>query len=168
MQTQRDRGRVAARKGAHSLREMVQKYGKIFVVTYFAIYFGTLGGLYLGIESGVLDPAYVLSWVSKEADAKSTVQVVTSIMDHYSWTRPYVATVESNPQVAHLAVAWIAVKFTEPVRLGTTVAIVPRLSRYLGFSPAEDSDDDDDDANADDKKDAESKETSAGEESKKN
>mmetsp|Transcript_40463 Transcript_40463/g.80464 ORF Transcript_40463/g.80464 Transcript_40463/m.80464 type:complete len:114 (-) Transcript_40463:174-515(-) len=76
-----------------------------------------------------------MSWVSEETDAKSTVQVVTEFMDHYSWTRPYVPIVENNPEVANLGVAWIAVKFTEPIRFGVTVAIVPRLARYLGYAP---------------------------------
>lgn len=138
MEVQRDRGREAATKGAHSLREMVQKYGTVFIGTYATVYFSTLALLFTGIESGVLDPLYIMSWVSEEADAKSTVQVVTEFMDHYSWTRPYVPIVENNPEVANLGVAWIAVKFTEPIRFGVTVAIVPRLARYLGYAPSKD------------------------------
>eukprot|EP00429_Kryptoperidinium_foliaceum_P099893 CAMPEP_0176233632 /NCGR_PEP_ID=MMETSP0121_2-20121125/25922_1 /TAXON_ID=160619 /ORGANISM="Kryptoperidinium foliaceum, Strain CCMP 1326" /LENGTH=266 /DNA_ID=CAMNT_0017573027 /DNA_START=20 /DNA_END=817 /DNA_ORIENTATION=+ len=141
MEDRRDRGREAASKGAHSLSEMVRRYGAVFVGTYFTVYVSTLGVLFLGIESGVLDPAYVMSWVSSEPDAKSTVEVVTDFMGHYPWTRPYVPYIESNPEVANLAVAWIAVKFTEPIRFGTTVAIVPRLSRYLGYAPPKDSPD---------------------------
>jgi hypothetical protein len=144
MEGRRDQGREVASKGAHSLSEMFRRYGAVFIGTYFTVYFSTLGVFFLGIESGALDPAYVMSWVSSEPDAKSTVQVVTEIMDHYPWTRPYVPVVESNPKVANLAVAWIAVKFTEPIRFGTTVAIVPRLSRYLGYAPAKDSPDSDD------------------------
>ena len=138
MEAQRDRGREAASKGAHSLQEMVRKYGTVFIGTYFTVYFSTLALLFTGIESGVLDPVYVMSWVSEETDAKSTVQVVTEFMDHYAWTRPYVPIVENNPEVANLGVAWIAVKFTEPIRFGVTVAIVPRLARYLGYAPPKD------------------------------
>lgn len=154
MEARRDKGREAASKGANSLREMVRRYGAVFIGTYFTVYFSTLGLLFFGIESGALDPAYVMSWVSSENDAKSTVQVVTEFMDHYPWTQPYVSYVENNPEVANLAVAWIAVKFTEPIRFGTTVAIVPRLSRYLGYAPIADSPEDDEtlaDAIVDDK-----------------
>ena len=140
MEARRDQGRQAAADGAHSLRGMIQKYGTVFIGTYLAVYFTTLGTLFMGIESGVLDPAYVLSWVSDDSMdggvKKSTVAVVAEFMDHYSWTRPYKSFVENNPQLANLGVAWIAVKFTEPIRFGTTVAIVPRLSRYLGYAPA--------------------------------
>lgn len=140
MEARRDQGRQAAADGAHSLRGMVQKYGKVFIGTYLAVYFSTLGILFSGIESGVLDPAYVLSWVSddsmEDGVKKSTVAVVAEFMDHYAWTRPYKSFVENNPELANLGVAWIAVKFTEPIRFGTTVAIVPRLSRYLGYAPA--------------------------------
>jgi Protein of unknown function (DUF1279) len=138
MVARRDQGRDAAAKGAHSLRDMIQKYGRVFVFTYMTVYFSTLATLFAGIESGILDPAYVMSWVSDEADAKSTVDVVVDFMDHYAWTRPYKDYVQNNPEVANLGVAWIAVKFTEPIRFGTTVAIVPRLSRYLGYSTTED------------------------------
>jgi hypothetical protein len=117
---------------------MIQKYGMVFLGTYFVVYVSTLASLFAGIESGVLDPAYVMSWVSSDSDAKSTVAVVVEFMDHYSWTRPYKSYVQNNPEVANLGVAWIAVKFTEPIRFGTTVAIVPRLSRYLGYASTED------------------------------
>ena len=139
MEAGREKSREVASKGAHSLRDMVRRYGAVFIGTYFTVYFTTLGVLFLGIESGALDPLYVMSWVSSDEDMKSTVQVVTEFMDHYPWTRPYVPYVESNPEVANLAVAWIAVKFTEPIRFGATVAIVPRLARYLGYAPAKDS-----------------------------
>jgi hypothetical protein len=42
--------------------------------------------------------------------------------------------VERNPHMANLAVAWIATKFTEPIRLGFAVLIVPKIARTLGFA----------------------------------
>jgi hypothetical protein len=153
MEERKEQGREVASAGAHSLGEMFRRYGAVFGGTYFTVYFSTLGLFFLGIESGALDPAYIMSWVSSEPDAKSTVQVVIEFMDHYPWTRPYVPMVESNPEVANLAVAWIAVKFTEPIRFGTTVAIVPRLARYLGYAPPKDdsSPDDSEDATVENK-----------------
>lgn len=143
MEARRDHGRQVATKGAHSLRGMIQKYGPVFLGTYMAVYFTTLGTLFAGVESGILDPAYVLSWVTEDPDSlengtKTTAALVAEFMDHYAWTRPYKSYVETQPALANLGVAWIAVKFTEPIRFGTTVAIVPRLSRYLGYTSKED------------------------------
>eukprot|EP00339_Tiarina_fusa_P029571 CAMPEP_0117081570 /NCGR_PEP_ID=MMETSP0472-20121206/57473_1 /TAXON_ID=693140 ORGANISM="Tiarina fusus, Strain LIS" /NCGR_SAMPLE_ID=MMETSP0472 /ASSEMBLY_ACC=CAM_ASM_000603 /LENGTH=239 /DNA_ID=CAMNT_0004809517 /DNA_START=131 /DNA_END=850 /DNA_ORIENTATION=+ len=117
--------------------ELAKRYGPVFVGTYFSIYFGTLGLLFAGIETGALDPAYVLSWVSEDAnEAKSTVQIITDFLEHYTLTKPMAPFVERNPGVANLAVAWIATKFTEPIRLVLAAAVVPKVARTLGYSGA--------------------------------
>lgn len=72
--------------------------------------------------------------VSSDAscDRKSTVSFVTDFIRKWDWTAPYADAVERNPHVANLAVAWFMVKFTEPIRLGLAIAIVPRVARFLG------------------------------------
>jgi hypothetical protein len=131
----RTRGsRKAARKGARSATEMIQKYGPVFIGTYLTVYVSTLGSLYIGVESGVLDPAYLMSWVAEDEETtKSTVHLVAEFMEHYSWTKQYAPLVEQHPGFANLGVAWIATKFTEPLRLGATALIVPRLARRFGY-----------------------------------
>lgn len=134
------RGQVMAKKGANTVSAMIRQYGPVFVVTYGTVYFTFLGTLFLGIDSGMLDPAKILHFfqgtVTEGADTpKSTVHMVVEILEHYSWTAKYAPIVEKNPHVANLAVAWIAIKFTEPIRLALTLAVVPRLARYFGFVP---------------------------------
>lgn len=127
-------GRKAARKGARSATEMIQRYGPVFIGTYLGIYVTTLGTLYIGVESGVLDPAYIMSWVAEEGEtSKSTVQFVTEFLEHYSWTKQYAPMVEKHPGGANLGVAWIATKLTEPLRLGASALVVPRIARYFGY-----------------------------------
>ena len=134
MDERRIKGAKAARKGAKSFSNMVQQYGPVFIGTYFSVYFTTLGSLFLGVESGVLDPAYIMSLVAEEGETtKSTVSIVSEFLEHYSWTAPYASKVQENPQMANLAVAWIATKFTEPLRLAFTGAITPRLARKFGY-----------------------------------
>ncbi len=55
--------------------------------------------------------------------------------------------------VGTFAIAWVMTKFTEPLRLGFTVATVPTIARWLGHRREKhDDDDDDDDDDNDDKK----------------
>mmetsp|Transcript_5578 Transcript_5578/g.13133 ORF Transcript_5578/g.13133 Transcript_5578/m.13133 type:complete len:221 (-) Transcript_5578:149-811(-) len=142
MKERGDSARKAARKGAKSAGEMFRTYGPIFVGTYLSVYAATLGGIFLGIESGVVDPAYVLSQVSSNNDeVKSTVDVIIGVLDHYPWTRPAVPILEKHPELANLGVAWVATKFTEPLRLAITIPIVPRVSRAVGWTtPTEEED----------------------------
>lgn len=37
-----------------------------------------------------------------------------------------------HPRAGTLAIAWMLTKFTEPLRLGVTVAIVPTIARWIG------------------------------------
>lgn len=137
MQERRDNARKAATKGAKSAREMFRTYGPVFVGTYLTVYAATLGSLFLGIESGALDPAYVLSQVSSEsAEAKSTVDVIIDVMNHYPWTQPAVPVLEKHPELANLGVAWVATKFTEPIRLAIAFPLTPRIARAVGWVKA--------------------------------
>lgn len=150
MEDRKEQGLLAMASG----REMAKKYGPVFAGTYLAVYVATVAGLFVGIESGALDPGYVLSMVSDNADeAKSTVQVIIDFMENHTITKPWAPFVERNPEIANLAVAWIATKFTEPIRLVISAAIVPKVHRTLGYK-VEDStgkDEDKADVNDDDK-----------------
>ncbi len=43
---------------------------------------------------------------------------------------------ELNPKHGNFAVAWVATKFTEPIRLGLSIAITPRIDAQLRKIPA--------------------------------
>jgi len=132
--------RQSAREGAVTVKGMIQKYGPVFVGTYATVYFATLAGLFAGVESGALDPVVLFQWLGQEnqgGSSESTVQLVVEFMENHSFTRPYAHYFEKNPSVANLAVAWIAVKFTEPIRLAVSFAVTPRVARYFGYSKDE-------------------------------
>jgi len=122
---------------------MARQYGPVFVGAYGTLYLATLGSIYGGIQSGALDPVVLMDWIHppEGESAASTVHVVVEWMEHYSFTKPYAPVVEKHPYVANLAVAWIATKFTEPIRFGVTLAITPRVARYFGYAtPTEEGD----------------------------
>jgi hypothetical protein len=68
-----------------------------------------------------------------QGETVSTVQVAVDFMRRHAWMEPYAPYVERNPSIANLAVAWIAVKFTEPARLAVAVAVTPRIARHFGY-----------------------------------
>ena len=150
----RQKGQAAAKKGAIGVRDMIQKYGFTFLGTYFSVYFGTLGALFAGIDSGLMDPATLMdsvSWIpgihiggggEDGEGTKTTVDIVVQLMQKYEFTKPYADAVAENPHTANLGVAWIATKFTEPIRLGVSIAIVPRIHKALGRDVPKDEDDD--------------------------
>ena len=132
------KGAKVARKGASTASEMIRQYGPVFVGTYFSIYLFSWAAIFCGIDSGLLDPVQIMSWITTSGDAaaeesKSTVHIIVEYMETYEITKPYAPSVEKNPHFANLAVAWVANKFTEPVRLMATLGIVPSLARHFGF-----------------------------------
>lgn len=40
--------------------------------------------------------------------------------------------IRDHPRVGTFAIAWVMTKFTEPLRLGFTVATVPTIARFFG------------------------------------
>lgn len=125
------------REAAKSFGGMIKMYGPVFVGTYLGVYFSTLFALYAGVESGVLDPVSLFGFIglNDASEAKNTVQLVVDFMNDHAMTRPYASYIEKHPSVANLGVAWIAVKFTEPPRLATSLALTPRVARALGYKP---------------------------------
>lgn len=101
-----------------------------------AIYISTLVGLYSGVQSGLLGPVYLFGLLGhRDATATSTtVQMVVDWMQNRCFSQPYTPLVEEHPHLANLAVVWIAIQFTEPIRLPLSIAFRPRFSNYLGLT----------------------------------
>ena len=138
LQEFRDHPQAKTQQSAQTFGSMLKRYGPVFVGTYFTVYVSTLLTLFGGVESGVLDPVVLFQWLGQSGggEAVSTVHLVVDWMEQHSWTAPYAPYVEKNPSMANLAVAWIAVKFTEPIRFGLTLGITPRVARYFGYAAA--------------------------------
>jgi len=91
------------------------RYGLVFIGTYFTLYFGTLGALYVAFSKGWAGSVDVLQFAKYFGLEESVANV--------------------NPKTAHFTLAWVATKFTEPLRLGGAVLITPPLARLFGRSP---------------------------------
>jgi hypothetical protein len=161
------RAKASVQQGANNVRGFIKKYGAVFVGTYMSVYVVTLTGLFVGIDSGAIDPAslsifehwFEVSQPATDAvtdaasastgggdeEKKSTVQVISAYLEQYEWTKNYAPIVAKNPHFANLAIAWIATKTTEPIRLAITFPIVPRIARYIGHPVVDDEEDNIDD-----------------------
>ena len=153
-------------------RLLTKKYGKVFVGTYFGVYFGTLATFFVTLDSGLLDPDVLsqLFKVSKDMacetadiigptgtgasmneaadayrdemnteiseDKRTLVDIITGYLLSWEWTSKYAEKLSENPHLTNLAVAWFAVKFTEPVRLAASVLLTPRVAKALGRKAA--------------------------------
>lgn len=126
----------SARKGAKTVGGMFRMYGPVFVGTYATIYVSTLGGLFAGVQSGALDPVALFGWLGQDTgDFHNSVDLVVDFMQKHTFTEAYAPSVEKHPHLANLAVAWIATKFTEPIRLAVALPLTPRIARYFGYGP---------------------------------
>ena len=136
----RDHPAQSAKEGAKTFSGMLRKYGPVFVGTYGCVYFTTLGLLFSGVQSGILDPLALFGYLGShnpsehDVETATTVHLVVDWMMNHDITKPYAPYIEKNPAFANFAVAWIAVKFTEPVRLPIALGLTPRVSRFLGYT----------------------------------
>ena len=136
----------SVKSGAKTFSGMMRAYGPIFFYIHVSLYTAVLAGLFVGVDSGILDPVYLMSLIGNSAaqgatETKNTVDFVVEWMQNHSYTQGMAPFVERNPHFASLAVAWIVVKFTEPIRLPISLFLTPRVSRYLGIQPKQDNDD---------------------------
>ena len=86
--------------------------------SYLVIYVSTLGMLYVAIKE---------RWLGGY-DIQHLVDALG--LEHYME--------HIDPRKGDFAVAWIATKFTEPLRLALTAAITPSVARMLGRAPPKD------------------------------
>jgi hypothetical protein len=140
--TQIDRSNKNSLSTHQQAKLLISKYGSTFIGTYLGVYFTTLVSLFGLLESGVLD----VKMISVYTDALRGVLPfghlgVSEISDGLFgglksslWNvlnTYFPAEYIQNPHVSNLAVAWITVKFTEPLRLATTCLLVPRVACFL-------------------------------------
>jgi hypothetical protein len=66
-------------------------------------------------------------------DRRTLVDIVSGYLLSWEWTSKYAEKLSENPHLANLAVAWFAVKFTEPVRLAVAILMTPKVANVLGL-----------------------------------
>lgn len=133
----------------YSFQSMFRQYGKVFITTYMAVYVSTVLGLFMSVQSGQLDAMYIISLLTGTSspaepggvadpdtikEAASAMRDMVELLESYTLTRPVAPMVEEYPWTANFAIAWIATKFTEPIRFGVTVVVTPPIAKFFGYS----------------------------------
>ena len=121
-------------------KHLLTKYGPIFIGTYLSVYMTTLASLFGMLEYRLID----VDSLSITRDLLEriphlgisdgiTSEIMNTISSQMNAILPKEYTpIEDNAQLKHLGVAWVAVKFTEPLRFGVSCLLTPRVARLLG------------------------------------
>ena len=124
----RNKQRAKLKAGAKSIGSKAKAYGPVFIATYLGVYVTTLSSIFLALDFDIFNAA------TFGMDAVQAVDKVCGMVEHYLGYEELPQYIRANPRVGTFALAWVMTKFTEPVRFGATVLVVPRLSRALGRS----------------------------------
>jgi len=101
-------------------KTMLRKYGPLFVVFYGGVYLTTLGSLYLCIDQGLIDSSTIVDFLEQ----------YVHLLEQYGLDK--ILSHEGRiDKAGNFAIAWIAAKFTEPIRFAVSVYCVPKLARFL-------------------------------------
>jgi len=133
-----------------SFKAMFRQYGMVFIGTYFSVYVTTVVSLFMAVQSGQVDAMYIISLLTGTSapaepggvadpetiqEAATAMKDLVELMESHMLSRPFAPIVEANPWTANFAIAWIATKFTEPIRLGATVVLTPSIAKFFGYKP---------------------------------
>ena len=109
----------------NSFFEVYSRHGIVFVGTYLGVYCATLTSLFLLIDCGLLGEERANQIVADVINYFDLGDHLDFDVDPDSW-KSWILNMNPN-----LAIAWILTKFTEPMRLATSIAITPSLSRLM-------------------------------------
>ncbi|KAJ0411661.1 hypothetical protein ATCC90586_004130 [Pythium insidiosum] len=129
------------------LKELWRQYGIVAVGTYFSMYGVVLGSIYVAIEQGWVSTARTSRQEGEQPPADSDAATAASPFNLVTATNKIVTLAEDlgvaqymdlqrvNSKTGSFVIAWVATKFTEPLRLAVTLAITPRIARLVGRAP---------------------------------
>eukprot|EP00956_Cyclotella_meneghiniana_P022139 scaffold41353_cov91-Cyclotella_meneghiniana.AAC.1 len=121
-------------------KHLLTKYGPIFIGTYLSVYVTTLASLFGMLEYGLIDVnslavvRELFKYIPHLGISDGmTSEIMNTISAQMNAILPKEYTpIEENTQLKHLGMAWITVKFTEPLRLGVSCLLTPRVARLFG------------------------------------
>lgn len=109
-------------KKESKIKALFKEYGPVAIGTYLSVYVFTLTSIFLLYDNG-------FSPLDFGGDSGSMMAKVVNVLSATEQTSKLIPVIQSNPHAANFALAWITAKFTEPVRLVVTLAIVPKIAR---------------------------------------
>ncbi|KAG6973708.1 hypothetical protein JG688_00003401 [Phytophthora aleatoria] len=121
------------------LKDLWRKYGIVAIGTYLTMYGAVLGSMYLAIDQGwVRTNKRTTSKGEGQSDESFNLVTTTNkfvkIAEDLGIAQ-YLEVEQVSSKTGTFLLAWIATKFTEPLRLALTIAVTPRIARLLGRAP---------------------------------
>ena len=114
-------------------QEAWRRYGSVFVGTYFAVYFSSIGILFVLFDSGLLVPSdlptHDIEFDGHDAD-DGGASVFRFVAERFG-LGDYVPK-EITPRMGNFAIAWLTTKIIEPLRALITLGLTPLIARALG------------------------------------
>eukprot|EP01035_Chromulina_nebulosa_P017772 gene17772-23375_t len=107
--------------------DITPKYGVVAIGTYFGLYVTTLGSIFLSLDYDLFNSA------SFGLDPNTAIKKVCDLFLIVTGSSSLPDFIHNNPKVGTFAIAWFMTKFTEPIRLGLTLAALPTVAKLLAF-----------------------------------
>uniref|UniRef100_A0AAV1VPD1 DUF1279 domain-containing protein n=1 Tax=Peronospora matthiolae TaxID=2874970 RepID=A0AAV1VPD1_9STRA len=122
------------------LKDLWRKYGVVAMGTYFSLYGAVLGSIYLAIDQGWVHTDTGRNSMRSAKQSDENFDLVSTTNKFVKWAEDfgiaqYLEVERVNAKTGSFLLAWVATKFTEPLRLALTVAATPRIARFLGRAP---------------------------------
>jgi len=109
------------------VKELWSSYGYVALGTYFGIYLATLSSIFLCLDYDIFNAASV------GLDPAEAVNKVCNLIERTTGYTSVPEYIKQYPKLGTFAVAWVMTKFTEPIRAGVTLVIVPRIAKLIGY-----------------------------------
>ncbi|KAF0752345.1 hypothetical protein AaE_006075 [Aphanomyces astaci] len=127
---------VAKSGPLQKFKDLWNTYGWVGVGTYLGVYVVTLGSMFAAIETGLLSTAAPSNKDDTNGSDDESFNIVKATNKLTDWTKSmglgaHFNVPDVSPTTGSFLIAWVATKFTEPVRLAVTLMITPRLARFL-------------------------------------
>ena len=107
-------------------KAMWQKYGYMGIGFYLTVYITVLSSIYFSLDLDLLNAA------AFGVDPTSAVKKVCNLVETVTGNGFLPGYINDHPKVGTFAIAWVMTKFTEPLRLGLTIAALPTVARVFG------------------------------------
>ena len=106
-------------------KQLWQKYGYLSIGFYVGLYLTTLSGIFISLDFDLFRAS------TFGFDPIESVKKFCDYVEYLTGSVSLPAYIRENPRVGTFAIAWVMTKFTEPLRLAFTIAIMPTVAKLV-------------------------------------
>ena len=106
-------------------KQLWQKYGYLSIGFYVGLYVTTLSGIFVSLDFDLFRAS------TFGFDPIESVKKFCDFVEYMTGSVSLPAYIRENPRVGTFAIAWVMTKFTEPLRLAFTIAVMPTVAKFV-------------------------------------